>query len=132
MKRFRELSIVTPNKPGKLTEVLRALARESINVLALDSSCGYDMNLVRIVTSDPSRTQSALEKLGYNVTVTTVLAVSVVDRPGQLAALTSKLAKAKVNIDYMHATAPGREDSALVMFHVSDPEAAERALRARV
>lgn len=121
---------MTPNKPGKLSAVLNKLARAKLNLLALNSSSGYDLNLVRMIASDPQKTKSLLRKLGYDVTETTVLAVTIADRPGQLAKLATALGRAGVNIEYMYATAAQMEHEALVVIHLSDLAAGERVLRA--
>lgn len=130
MKQLRELTIMTPNKPGKLSQVLRALSAAKVNLQAIDSSSGYDLNLVRLITSDPVKTKRALEKIGYQVADAAVLAVTILDQPGQLAKITSAFGKAKVNIDYMYATAAATGAEALVVFHLSDSVAGEKALRA--
>lgn len=130
MKVFKELTIVTPNKPGKLAEALRTLARGAVNLIAIDSSSGYDLNMVRLVTSNPATARNDLEKLGYNVTESTVLGVTVSDKPGQLARLASIFSKARVNIEYMYGSAVAYDQQAMVIVHVSDAAAAEKALRA--
>ncbi len=129
MKQLKELTIMTPNKPGKLAQVLNTLAKAKLNLLALDSSSGYDLNLVRMIASDAKKTKSLLEKLGYQVTETAMLAVTITDRPGQLAKLTTTLGRAGVNIEYMYATAAQMDNEALVAIHVSDLVKGERALK---
>jgi len=130
VKQLHELTIMTPNKPGKLAAVLNALARAKLNLLAIDSSSGYDLNMVRMISSDSRRTKALLMKLGYTATETTLLAVTITDRPGQLAKLSATLGKAGVNIEYMYATAAQMDREALVAIHVSDLEKGERALKA--
>ena len=130
MKRFKELTVVTPNRAGKLGQVLRAVAKAKINLIAMDSSSGYDLNMVRMVTSEPERTRNVLEKLGYKVTEATALGIAVPDKMGALAAVAAAMGRAKLNIDYMYATAGGGQMNALVVVHVSDLTAAEKSLRA--
>ena len=129
MKHLKELTIMTPNKPGKLAQVLNTLTRAKLNLLAIDSSSGYDLNLVRMIASDGKKAKSLLEKLGYSVTETDMLTVTITDRPGQLAKLTTTLGKAGVNIEYMYATAAQMDREALVAIHVSDLVKGERALK---
>ncbi len=129
MKVFKELTIVTPNKPGKLAQALRTLANAGVNLIAIDSSSGYDLNMVRVVTSDPPRARKGLEKLGYNVTESTVLGVTISDKPGQLARIASLFSKAHVNIEYMYASAVAYDQPAMVIVHVADPDVAEKVLR---
>ena len=130
MKQLKELTIMTPNKPGKLAAVLNKLAKGKINLLALDSSSGYDLNLVRMIPSDAKKAKTLLTQHGLAVTETTLLAVTITDRPGQLAKLSTALGRAGVNIEYMYATAAQMDHEALVAIHVSDLVKGERALKA--
>ena len=130
MKEFTELTIVTPNAPGKLAEVLRALAHSQVNLIAIDSSSGYDLNMVRLVTNNPPKARKVLEKLGYSATESTVLGVTISDKPGQLARIAAVLSKSRVNIDYMYATAVAYDQPAMVIVHVAEAGPAEKALRA--
>ena len=129
MKMFKELTIVTPNKPGKLAQALGAVSKARINLIAIDSSSGYDLNMVRLVTNDPAKAAKTLGKLGYNVTETAVLGVTISDKPGQLARIAAVFSKAHVNIDYMYASAVAYDQQAMVIVHVPDVDAAEKALQ---
>jgi hypothetical protein len=128
MRTFKETTIVTPNKPGKLAQALRAVGTAGINLIAIDSSSGYDLNMVRLVTNDPAKSRKVLGKLGYNVTESPVLGVTISDKPGQLARIAAVLSKARVNIDYIYASAVAYDQQAMVIVHVPDSEAAEKAL----
>jgi hypothetical protein len=130
MKTFKELTIVTPNKPGTLAQVLRALASGGVNLIAIDSSSGYDLNMVRLVTSDPQATARALAKLKYQVTEADVLGVTILDKPGLIARVAGAFGKAKVNINYMYATAAVSGREAMVIFQLSDHAKGVRALKA--
>ena len=130
MKTFKELTIVTPNKPGKLAQALRTVAESGANLIAIDSSSGYDLNMVRLVTSDPQRATRALEKLKYHVTEADVLGVTILDKPGLLARVAAVFGKAKVNINYMYATAAVNGYEAMVIFQLSDIAKGIRALKA--
>ena len=130
MKPFKETTIVTPNKPGKLAQALRAIATAGVNLIAIDSSCGYDLNMVRLVTNNPPKARKVLEKLGYNATESTVLGVTISDKPGQLAQIAAAFSKSRVNIDYIYATAVAYDQPAMVIVHVAEAGAAEKALRA--
>jgi hypothetical protein len=129
MKEFTELTIVTPNAPGKLAEVLRALATSKVNLIAIDSSSGYDLNMVRLVTNNPPKARKVLGKLGYIATESTVLGVTISDKPGQLAQIAAAISKSRVNIDYIYATAVAYDQPAMVIIHVAEAGAAEKALR---
>jgi hypothetical protein len=108
---------------------LRAIAGAKINLIAIDSSSGYDLNMVRLVTSDTAHTKRALEKLGYQVTTADVLGVTILDKPGLMAKIASAFGKAKVNINYVYATAAAEGREAMMIFQLSDLEKAMRALK---
>lgn len=129
MKEFTELTIVTPNAPGKLAEVLRALANSKVNLIAIDSSSGYDLNMVRLVTNNPPKARKALQKLGYTATESTVLGVTISDKPGQLAHIAAAISKSRVNIDYIYATAVAYDQPAMVIIHVAEAGVAQKNLR---
>ena len=129
MKQLQELTIMTPNKPGTLARVLRALGQAKVNIIGIDQSSGYDLNLLRLITSDTSKAQRALEKIGHTVTRSTVLAVTILDRPGQLAKISSICGKLGININYIYATAAAGDQEALVVLHLSDVEKGERAFK---
>ena len=130
MKTFKELTIVTPNKPGTLAQVLRAVAGAGVNLIAIDSSSGYDLNMVRLVTTDPQATARVLEKIKYQVTEADVLGVTILDKPGLMARVAGTFGKAKININYMYATAAVSGQEAMVIFQLSDHAKGIRALKA--
>lgn len=127
MELLKELTIVVTNKPGTLARVLRAAAKEKINIRAIQSSAGYDLNMVRFVVEDGATFRVLLKRLGHPVTETSVLGLKLADAPGRLAAATVALAKARVNINYLYATSAG-VPKALVILHTSDSVRAQRAL----
>src|SRR2546426_428909 len=100
-----------------------------LKLVALDAQSGYDLHVVPMIASDAKKTRSLLENLGYQVPKPAVLAVTITDRPGQLAKLTTTLGRAGVNIEYMYATAAQMDNEALVAIHVSDLVKGERALK---
>lgn len=129
MKRFRELSFVTPNRPGALNDILKAIAREDINIPAINSAPGFDWNVVRLVTDDARKARAIIEQRGCSVAEETVLGVALADRPGQLASLSGALGNANINIDYLYAAAGGHDHEAMVICHVSNLDNAERVLK---
>ncbi|HXI82903.1 MAG TPA: ACT domain-containing protein [Verrucomicrobiae bacterium] len=124
-----ELSIVLPNRPGTLGEVTNALARAKVNVLAIDASGGFEYNIVRIVPDKAPKARAVLRRKGLDVGETKVLCIPAQDKPGALAHIADALGGAKVNIDYLYATAGCPQSDALIIAHVSDARKAIKALR---
>ncbi|HTS19627.1 MAG TPA: ACT domain-containing protein [Verrucomicrobiae bacterium] len=124
-----ELSIVLPNRPGTLGEVANALAKAKVNLLAIDASGGFEYNIVRIVPDRVAKARTVLRRRGLDVGETKVLCVPAADGPGALARVADALGSARVNIDYLYATAGGSGATATIVAHVSDARKAIRALR---
>jgi hypothetical protein len=129
MRRLKELTIVTPNEPGRLAKVLDAIARRGILVLAINSSSGFDLNTVRLVVSDAKTVGKLLQGLGFAVTTATVLGIRSIVKQGRLSKIIDALAENAVNVDYLYGCASTVGVEALVIIHVSNIGAAERALR---
>ncbi|HVM59742.1 MAG TPA: ACT domain-containing protein [Verrucomicrobiae bacterium] len=124
-----EISIVLPNRPGTLAEVASALAKAKVNLLAIDASGGFEYNIVRLVPDRVAKARAVLRRRGLDIGETKVLCVPVADGPGALARVADALGSAKVNIDYLYATAGSPNSEAVIVAHVSDTRKAIRALR---
>ncbi len=124
-----ELSIVLPNRPGTLGEIANALAKAKVNLLAIDASGGFEYNIVRIVPDKVPKARAVLRRKGLDVGETKVLCIPAKDQPGALAQVADALGHAKINMDYLYATAGNRESEALIVVHVSDVHKAVKALR---
>ncbi len=124
-----ELSIVLPNRPGTLSEVASALAKAKVNLLAIDASGGFEYNIVRIVPDKVAKARAVLRRRGLDVGETKVLCIPAIEGPGAIARVADALGTAKVNIDYLYATAGSSNSNAIIVAHVSDSRKAIRALR---
>ena len=129
MQRLKELTIVTPNEPGRLAKVLDAIARRGIVVLAINSSSGFDLNTVRLVVSDAETVGKLLKGLGFAVATATVLGIRSVVKQGRLSKIIDALAENAINVDYLYGCAPTVGVETLVIIHVPNIPAAERALK---
>ena len=103
----KQLSIFVANTPGTLTEVCDELAKQKINIYALAISDTVDHAVIRMVVSDSKRALRMFEERGTLVVENDVLMIDGDNKPGSLASIAHKLAKAKVNIEYAYlATNP--------------------------
>ena len=104
----KQLSVFLANTPGTLSEVCGELARQKINIYALAISDTVDHAVVRMVVSDSRRALRIFEERGTLVVESDVLLIDGDNRPGSLASIAHKLAKARINIEYAYlATSPG-------------------------
>lgn len=128
--KIHQLSLFLENKPGQLAQPCRVLADAGIGIHTLTLADTQQFGLLRLVVSDWEQGSSVLEKAGYLVNVTEVVAVEVADRPGGLARLLDVFEGSGINIEYMYAFTFGREDKAVLIFRFDQPDAAIERLRA--
>jgi len=124
-----QLSVFLENRPGSLAEPLRSLAAADINLVSISLADTEQFGILRLVLKDWQRAKGVLEKDGWVVNVSDVVAVDVDDQPGGLANMLGILAEAGINIEYMYAFALRRNVKAVLLFRFEDPDAAIEVLR---
>ena len=125
---IEQLSVFVENKPGKLVEVLEALAGSEIDLRALPIADTADFGILRIIVDKPVRALKILQDAGYLVKSSEVIPVAVGDKPGGLAAVLRTLADAGIDVEYTYAFVAHSRDSAYVILRVGDNDAASKVL----
>ena len=126
----KQLSVFLENKPGALSAPCRALADAGVNIQTFALADTRQFGILRLVVHDWERAQQALERGGWTVKVTDVVALEVPDRPGGLGELLEVIERGRVNVEYMYAFTAKQEGKGLMLFRFDDPEAAVAALQA--
>jgi len=129
METTKQVSVFLENKPGRLAQVLLALAREKVNVVALTIMDSHEHSVLRLVTNDLPKTLQVLDGLNAQHTQSDVLVVDLRNQPGALARVCEQLATEHVNIDYAYCSSGGRNGKVVGIFKVSNIEKALRVLR---
>src|SRR5437764_7305620 len=122
METSKQISVSLENKPGRLANVLSALAREKINITALAVMDSHEHSVLRLVTSDPAKTAQVLNSLGARHAESEVLLVELKNQPGALAHVCEQLAGERINIDYAYCSSGGRNGRTIGIFKVASPE----------
>ena len=125
----KQLSVFLANKPGVLAKLCDSLAEQDINIMAISVSDTVDHAVVRLILSDPRKAMDVLEAHNMLTVETDVLLVPIRNKPGQLASMSRKLAKAKVNIEYAYGSAAGGGSDSFLVLRVSDIAKAKKALK---
>jgi len=125
---MKEFKVYVADRPGELARVTEALASNAVNIRAIASEARHDSSFLRIVTNDIQTTEKALSTAGLKYELSDILEVELLDRPGELAKVARRLARAGINVHsiYILGSRNGRTDIALV---VSDLERAKAALK---
>jgi hypothetical protein len=128
MAKAKELKFRVPDAPGKLGEITAALAAKKVNLRAINAWVEGAEGVVRLVADKPAAAKKVLSGLGLTAEEKDVLELELADKPGALAAVTTKIGAAGINIGHvMVGTAPARKCT--VFLGVPDVRAAQKAAR---
>ncbi len=126
--KIKQLSLFIENKSGTLNKVCQVLKNNNINICTLSLADTEQFGITRLLIRDWKNAKALLEKAGFVVNITEVLALPVKDCPGGLADLLDLLAENDMNIEYMYAFSYGRNDKAIMVFRFEDPDKALEVL----
>lgn len=122
-----QIVVFLENRPGALADLTEVLAEAGVNIDAILLEGSVDFGNVRIHADAPRKAEKALKDAGYQYRTGEAIVLKLPNKPGQLADITRKLAKAKVNIDALFGTAAGTKEPELVLM-VNDAAKAKKAL----
>jgi len=125
MKEFR---VFVADRPGELARVTEALSTAAVNIRAIASESKHDASFLRVVTQDVATTEKALTNAGMKYELNEILNLELLDRPGELAKISRRLARASIDVHsiYILGSKNGRTEIALV---VDDMDKAKAALK---
>lgn len=123
---IKQLTIFLENKSGRLAEVTKVLGENDINISALSVADTSEYGLLRLIVSDGEKAVKLLKDAAFSVSLTDVICLCVMNKPGALHEAVAVLSEAGVSIEYMYAHAV--RDKAAVIMKVSDPKEAIFAL----
>jgi len=127
--RIKQLSLFLENRNGSVNAVCQVLKQNNINIKTLSLADTQQFGILRLLVQNPEECKSILEKSGFVVKVTEVLALLVPDHPGGLADILAILDRHQLSIEYMYAFTFGREDQAVIVFRFENPELAVKELK---
>jgi hypothetical protein len=120
---LKDLTVVTPDRPGTLAELTDAIGRAGINIEGVSGHSRDGNGVIHLLVEDHRGARQIVESLGLQVEdERDVLVMDTEDRTGGLAAVAGKVAETGVNIDFLYGLR-GR-----VVLGLADVDKAERAL----
>ena len=125
---LQQISLFVENKAGRFAEITELLCAKGIDIRALSVADTTDYGIVRLIVNNPESAAAALRDAGLAVSLTSVLAIGVEDRPGGLTHALRVLADNDVSVEYMYAFISREENRAYVVARVGDNERAEKVL----
>jgi hypothetical protein len=123
-----QFSVFTPNRLGRLHELVNLLGSHNVHVLALTVLDATDSAIIRIVLDDPEKGRELLREHEFPFTESAIVVVEV-SSPDELNRLMSALLEAELNINYLYSFIPHAHGKSILALSMEDNEMAERTLK---
>ncbi len=124
----KQFSVFTPNRLGRLHDLVGLLSSKNVHVLAITILDTTDSAIIRLVVDDPDQARSLLLEHDFPYTESDLLVVEV-DSATQLAELMTVLLEAEINVNYLYSFIPHPGGKSLLALSMEDNEMAEQALK---
>jgi len=122
-----QFSVFTPNRLGRLHDLIALLAAKSVHVMALTILDTTDSSIIRLVVDDPDSARELLLHEGFPFTESKLVVVEA--SPTELNRLMAALLEAELNINYLYSFIPHPQGKPIIGLSIEDNEMAEQALR---
>lgn len=126
--KVQQISIFVENTPGRLAEATRVLGQAGVNIRALSLADTSEYGVLRLIVDKNNLAKEALDRSGFTVTKTDVVAVQVPDHPLGLADILDKLDAAGVAVEYLYAFVERCGDNAVIIFRFDNTDEAIQVL----
>jgi hypothetical protein len=122
-----QFSVFTPNRLGRLHDLIRLLGAQGVHVMALMVLDTTDSSIIRLVVDDPDKSREMLVRESFPFTESNLIVVEA--SPTELNRLMGTLLEAELNINYLYSFILCPEGKPLLGLSIEDNETAEQALR---
>ena len=123
-----QFSIFTPNRLGRLRDLVSLLASRGVHVLALTVLDTTDSAIIRTVLDDPDKARDLLRENDFPFSESPLLAVEIAS-PDELNRLMAALLEAELNVNYLYSFIPHPAGKSIVGLSMEDNEMAEQILK---
>jgi len=123
----KQFSVFVDDKVGELARVAEALAQNAINIRGLAADRLGPRPAIKMITDDEASTRKALKKAGLDFEESEVVVIDLIDRPGEIAKVARKTARAGVNIDSVFLIGKKNTPAAIAL-GTKDAKKAKKAL----
>ena len=124
----KQLSIFVENKPGRLSDIIKLLGENGVNLSALSLADTTNFGVLRLIADKVDVAQAVLRDAGIVSKCSDVLAVAIDDTPGALTGILDLFTENGVSVEYMYAFSKQLEGKAQMVVKTDSLEKAEALL----
>lgn len=126
---IQQLSIFVENKSGRLAEITEILGTAGVDIRAISVADTSDFGILRLIVDKPKEAVEALRAANLTVSLTSVIAVGIDDKPGEFAKAMRVLADGEIGVEYMYAFISRDKGKAYVILRVLESDKAVECLK---
>ena len=123
-----QFSVFTPNRLGRLHDLMGVLGAHGVHVLGLAILDTTDSAIIRLVVDDPDRARALLLEHGFPFSESQLLVVQI-GSSADLNRLTAALLEGELNINYFYSFIPHPNGKPILGLSMEDNDMAEQILR---
>ena len=127
---IHQISVFLENRAGQLAEITALLAKNGIDLRAINIAETSDYGVLRLITSHELEACRVLRENGFIFSTSEVVTVGVPDEPGGLSRLLQILAEKQIDVQYMYSIFGQPNGMAYMILRVAAPAEASSLLRA--
>jgi len=127
-ERVSQFSVFTPNRLGRLHDLVSLLGSQEVHILALTVIDASESAIIRLVVDDPEKARTLLTHHGFPFTESPLVVVEV-NYATELNKLMAALLEAELNINYLYSFIPHPHGKSLLAMSMEDNDVAEQTLR---
>lgn len=125
---IRQFSIYADNKVGRLNDMIRALAREDIHIMAISTLDTTDSAVIRLVVDYTEKAFEVLVSDHFSFNVVEVLGVEI-ETEQEMRRVTGPLIEAEINIHYLYPFIMRPSGKSGLVLRLEDNDLAAEVLR---
>jgi len=99
---MKQISVFLEKRKGKLKEITSALADENISIKGIELVESSEFGILRIITDDIAKAAETIEKNGFSLTLSDVLAVEIDDIATIFNKVVSLFSDEGIDIEYCY------------------------------
>ena len=128
---LQQVSVYAENKKGTMQEITEILLNEGINIWGSVNNDSAEFGIVRLIVSDPVKTQNALTEAGYMTKLTDVMGVEVEDKVGSLNDLLKAISQSNISLNYIYLSFNRDSGMPVMVLHADDIWEVEACLQGK-
>lgn len=121
---IKQISVFMENRPGRLAEITRVLAKNNIDMRAINIADTTDFGILRMIVSEPDRAEKVLRDNDMTASITDVIAISIDDKIGSFSDVMSILEQDDISVEYIYSFIGEKSAKAGIVIRTNNGEKA--------